>query len=327
MTTVDIYGTHQLSSKIIKRKYAKEFMKIAEIMHSSKSITDPANNQLFVRLIKKITLGIQSMGKFSMINISPILYPNDPVVHFTIDVVDQNDQARLTHFLPSPTQSIQDPAHLLTTWNEYEARGFSWAAKNKKFPSYAACPAYHCLFGFDLAEFKPYAKIFITQVEKNKFALVNVLRNDKDEKKRAAAAFLLAHIKNVHELINLLVPSMDDANEHVRNNVMRVIGMALLHTKNDAVPVEKIIKVLDFPMSTDRNKGMLILLTLINQPNYADYIAKHAGKQLVKELKLQQPNNHELAYEILKKISDQHYADRDYPAWEAWLKNNAEQHV
>ena len=41
---------------------------------------------------------------------------------------------------------------------------------------------------------------------------------------------------------------------------------------------------------------------------------------LLAMLRLQQPNNHDFAYLILKAISGQSYGERDYSAWEAWLR-------
>jgi len=36
-------------------------------------------------------------------------------------------------------------------------------------------------------------------------------------------------------------------------------------------------------------------------------------------LRLEQPNNHDYAYKILKAISGQELGERDYAAWESWL--------
>ena len=40
-------------------------------------------------------------------------------------------------------------------------------------------------------------------------------------------------------------------------------------------------------------------------------------------LRLEQPNNHDQAYDVLKAISGQGYGERDYDAWAAWLKKRS----
>src|SRR5438445_4845467 len=121
---------------------------------------------------------------------------------------------------------------------KYEKIGFSLVYSEKKFPSYVICPAHHCLFGFDHPKLQKYKILFNDSVEKNKYKLVDVLRNEKDENKRAAAAFLLAHIKSAKELVTILIPSIDDPNEKVRNNTMRVIGLTLLNSPHIDLPIE-----------------------------------------------------------------------------------------
>jgi hypothetical protein len=63
----------------------------------------------------------------------------------------------------------------------------------------------------------------------------------------------------------------------------------------------------------------LIVSSLANNLKYSKYIVQNAGDNLIQELKLQQPNNHYLAYIILKKISNKNYSDRDYKSWQNWL--------
>jgi hypothetical protein len=38
----------------------------------------------------------------------------------------------------------------------------------------------------------------------------------------------------------------------------------------------------------------------------------------LKLLRLEQPNNHDPAYQILTKVSGEAFGDRDYAAWERW---------
>ena len=145
---------------------------------------------------------------------------------------------------------------------------------------------------------------------------------DKNSQKRATSAFLLAHVKNVDELVGFLLPSIRDAEANVRNNVMRVLGFVLLNGQPINFKISKIANILDFPLSTDRNKALLILLGLSNRREMAAELTKYFGRQLLAELKQLQPNNHNLSYAILKNISGKRYADRDYAAWDSWVENS-----
>jgi hypothetical protein len=115
---------------------------------------------------------------------------------------------------------------------------------------------------------------------------------------------------------------MRDPSNGVRNSAMRVLG-ATLAKNNVDFPVQEAITALDFPMETDRNKALYIILSLTNQPRYAKFIAVHAKTELLEELKMRQLNLHDLAYEVLKKISGKNYSDRNYVAWKNWLDKNS----
>ena len=75
-----------------------------------------------------------------------------------------------------------------------------------------------------------------------------------------------------------------------------------------------------FPATTDRHKAAAILSGMADQTEYHNAITKQAGPVLLQMLKLSQPNNHDFAYDILKKVSKKDYGERNYDSWEKWLK-------
>ncbi len=319
---VDLYRSNQASIDVIKKKYQQEFQTIADVLATPDKMTLETNNQLLTNAVTNIITGVNKMGKFSYVNLSPTMYPGDKTIYITIDIVDEKDKDRLSHFLAKPSATIADPEHLIHDWLTYEKIGFSVVFKKNNKPIIKTCPAYHCIFGFDYPALEKYKNVFNTLVPKNKNQLIAVLRNDKDEHKRAAAAFLLSHIKDGNELIKILLPSISDSSSAVRNNVMRVLGATLAKMKSADFPINEAIKALDFPMATDRNKALYMIISLTEQPRYADYMRTHAGSALITQLKLSQPNVHDLAYFVLKKISGKNYAERDYASWEQWFKTN-----
>jgi len=321
---IDVFKTDQITLQTINKKFAANFQAIADIIRSPDSITSTKNTEDLLKLLNKTVSDINNLGSFAWVTISPIMYPDNNVTYFTIDIVDKADKTRLSHFLVKPTRSIPDPDHLIQTWQEYEKIGFDKFFKTKTAPVIKSCPAFHCLMGFDAPELSKYKNIFMTGVPKNKSQLVTVLKEDKDENKRAAAALLLAHIQDGNELINILAPSMRDPSGQVRNNTMRVLGATLAKNTKADFPVQDAITALDFPELTDRNKALYILSSLSDQPRYAKYIAQHAQSELLDELKMRQLNVHNLAYEILTKISGKKYGERNYAAWKRWLDKNSE---
>jgi hypothetical protein len=322
LTTVDIYKSNQVTSYDIYKRFNKELNSIAMSLLDVGSSNDKNRFEDIANKIKYITANIYNMGEFSYVHISPVIYPGDNKVYFSLDLVDKKDKRRLDVFLNQPKESIPDPDRLLSLWFSYERKGMDLLFKHSDLKEINSCSAYHCLFGFSHPALLRYKNLFDLMVEKNKQQLVTILRRDRDENKRYAAAYLLAHIKNGRELIQILIPSIKDCNAKVRNSVMRVLGSTLTKVKTANFPIEKIIKALDYPAETDRNKALYILQSLSVQPIYAEYIRNHASNEIIAQLKMQQPNLHNTAYQILKKISGKNFDEMNYIAWNKWLNNN-----
>lgn len=318
--SIDVYKSNQISIDIIKGKFSREFQTISDVMLSVGSLHSEKNTQLLSDSISKITSGIYEMGSFSYIGVSPIVYPGDKVVHITVDLIDVKDTTRRPCFLSEPKENIKNIDHLISHWMDYEKIGFELLLNENQNILYKSCPANHCVFGFDHALLKKYKYIFNTLVPTYKHMLVETLRKDRDENKRAACAYLLAHIKNRNELVSILVPSIFDSSELVRNNVMRVLGVVLINNPSIKFPIDSVFKALDFPATTDRNKALLIISALSTNPTYIKFITKKVGDKLIDHLRLSQPNLHNLAYETLKKISGKKYGEYDYQSWDNWLR-------
>ena len=70
----------------------------------------------------------------------------------------------------------------------------------------------------------------------------------------------------------------------------------------------------------ERNKSLIVLNELSKQKKYQKTITSQLNLQLLKLLKLKQPNNHDLAYSILKNTTGQTFSDLAYADWEKYLK-------
>ncbi|MFY9574112.1 MAG: HEAT repeat domain-containing protein, partial [Blastocatellia bacterium] len=168
---------------------------------------------------------------------------------------------------------------------------------------------------------RKYEEVFKTSVPKNKEILKAILRGDDQETHRADAAFLLAHISDPQELIEAILPSIKDSSAIVRNNVMRVLAQVAEETRDVAIPIRPLLQALDFPATTDRNKSLATIDGLALRPENKTILIRDAGPKLIEILKLLQPNNHDYAYSILKKITGRDFGERSYDAWHRWLQS------
>jgi hypothetical protein len=262
---------------------------------------------------------IEKLGHFAFVKISLIQYPPPkPSIYVTVDLVDQADQAKRMNFLPSPHKSFLDPGHLLAAWEAYQDLGLKLMLSGDLKVS-EKCPAFHCVVGFDDPRLKQYGAQFNDQVPKYESTLYEILREDQDPRHRANAVFLLAHTHDGKKLVRNLTPSIRDEAEEVRNNVMRVFGYVGQFHPELTLPTEAIAEALNFPTTTDRNKALFALASISQITNQREYLIKNTGSLLVSILKLQQPNNHDLAYSVLKTLSGRNFGEHDYSAWEKWL--------
>jgi hypothetical protein len=65
---------------------------------------------------------------------------------------------------------------------------------------------------------------------------------------------------------------------------------------------------------------------LATRPENKNIHIREAGPKLIEILKLLQPNNHDFAYAILKKISGKDFGERNYEAWGRWLHSQTKKH-
>ncbi len=317
---IDVYRTDKITPEIIRNRFSDDLETVAKIFSGSFILPAQSGQKELEKLGHKIKSGLKNMGDFAYIQGSFTKSAGSKDVYLVLDVVDKKDSNRLANFLPKPSQNFPDPDNLITLWQGYLQTGYMKVINEKKpMLSYKKCPAYYCFFGFEAPEFKKYQSIFATLVPKNKEKLIEILREDRNAENRADAAVLLAHIKDGNELIKTLLPAMRDSSAKVRSNVMAVLGYALMQFKTLDFPVQNAIDALDYPDAEDRKQALWLLSAISLQPRYAQYIKEHAKGQLITQLKMQKPEIHNSAYQILKQISGDKFGNRDYTAWENWL--------
>jgi hypothetical protein len=310
---VDLYGTARLDADAIWKTLRPDFDELARLIS--------AGDRPRIQEQKALIAGkLKVQGPFAYVALAPIIY-YEPTrkLYVTIDVVEQADATRRMPFRAPPTRVRADPEGLLAAWYEYESQVGALASK-RELPQAKGCPppVLHCLSSFDHPQLQPYLDRFNAGARKYKALLRDIATDDVDAKHRAAALYLLAHADDVPLVLPLLGRSIFDPDEMVRNAGMRMLAGMSLAGKDVDYPIRDIIAALDFPATTDRNKAGAVLSGLVQFPRYRDAIVKQALPTVLQLLKLQQPNNHGFAWEILKKASGKDYGERDYTAWEAW---------
>ena len=104
--------------------------------------------------------------------------------------------------------------------------------------------------------------------------LRSVLRESADPQQRALAAQVIAYAVNKHTIIPDLVHAVRDPDPDVRNNAIRALWVmarwAEKHPESGLrVPYEPFVDLLDSPHWSDRNKAVLVLMSLSSTRNPA----------------------------------------------------------
>lgn len=311
LEAIDLFGTDQITAEQVRSR-------LGDTIRAMVRTRMGGDRERARAMYDRVRAGIHEMGAFAYVELALVNYPERGGAYLTVDVVDESDREERMSFSPAPTDDVPDPGGLLAAWREYERTGLE-LLMGGEISSAPDCAAHHCLWGFDHPSLAPYRERF-EAVPEHRDELVRVLREDRDAEDRAAAAYLLAHLTGVQELVDALVPSISDPDETVRNNAMRVLGIVVNERPGVELDLEPVLRAVRYPATTDRNKAMLVLFGVAGRPELQDRIVRGAGPVLLEALRLRQPNNHDTAYLILRRLSGETFGERDYEAWRRWLE-------
>lgn len=310
---LDTFGSKRLTMRGISSQYGDEINNMVLAMKSQRPE--------FAEKKKKLEAAIKNQYGLAFVHLSHVMYFSPQSGDYvTVDVVEPEDVNKRMKFLPEPRNYFQDPDGLIDLWDQYLQLAFD-LQRAEDYQKHTSCPAWHCTHGFEHPKLRPFLDQFQKLVPINEKKLVQILKNDSRSWYRANAAFLLAHAKNGKDIVSYLLPSVHDSADVVRNNATRVLSeIASKHPEID-ISLPPILKAMNYPMTTDRNKAAYVLVSLSAKEKNRKAIIESSGETLIEMLKLEQPNNRQPAYEILKNISGQNYSDTDYKSWAKWLKS------
>jgi hypothetical protein len=314
LESIDVYRTAQLDPRALERRYEPAIRALVDAMTANDEAT-------MDRVHREIIDSIWTSGDFAYVDLDLTIQPDpdENAVFATIELVDRADASARLSFDAAPTGSVADPDGVLEAWDEYQREAFELIQARQIEPRFDHCPAFHCIVGFDHEALAPYLERFDRAARGHHAELVRVLREDADESKRGNAAFVLAHAKDASQLVRDLVPSLDDPAALVRNNALRVLWMTALKDKSVEIPFEPLARRLDDPDGGCRNKAALLMSALADRPEYRQFILG-IGPAVLRLLRLEKPNTHDPAYQILRTVSGADFGERDYARWAAWLE-------
>jgi hypothetical protein len=309
---IDVYGVAPIEAQPIIKKYGKSVrtieMQLAHVYDDSNhGIEHPDQLTALYQKKRKLIQAIQKEEHFTFVDIQTVTYPNKTDIFTTIEIIPNTHTERL-QFVHHPTSMPHKSTKhdLITEMIDYHQKAIRLLMTQQIDLKDNSCPVYHCAVPFTHPSIKPYLSLFNDGMDKNKSEVIDALNHDSDPERRAAAAFLIGHLKDPHEIVNLLAPHINDPNTTVRNNVLRVIGETIWRAKIHDIDARPYMALLDSPYVTDRNKSLIILYTLADDTQGKKQIAANNHGKLEALASLKQPNNHDMAVQILQKINGLH---------------------
>ena len=323
---VDVYGVNADESATILHKYGTRVTDIIIPLNKAGQTLKPGPYvpENVLQLAKKREALIQEIKKkegLSFVVFDEVMYPNNKNHYITIDVVKNSDKNRLRFVTDEDLKKVYPKTHdIMDKMTEYTDKMFHLMLNNQLNTQNMVCPAYHCTGGFDHPELKPYLAAFNQLNLDEKKRIITTLNHDENPTRRASAAFLVGHFKDPREIITTLLPHVNDPDETVRNNTIRVIGATLERAKINDIDATPFLTLLDSPSLTDRNKSLYVLFAISQSNAGKQLLIQKGSAPLLALLQLKQPNNHDIAYRILKQLSGKDLGEYNLAAWQAWFK-------
>lgn len=328
---LDVYGVDLATEKKIRACCKAEFLEHLALQQQLNRVQTSSSEKILKRkkaLDELILNKINKLGKFRLSKLSTVYYPAEHTTYTTVDIVPASDGYRIPNGVHagSHRKSVELPKQgklkeLFNIWENYFDRNIQLIKNDKMDTLKRSCPVIHCLWGFDKNELVSDLPKLKEGASRYKRQLMDIIRYSDNELSRGEAVLILGHLEDYKELATFLMEFVDDVSSAVRNSSMRVLGAILAQHDIPKMDIRPILKALNYPYVTDRNKAAYVVFNcLLKDDSLHALIIKESGDTLINLLRLKQPNNHDLAYNILRVISKKNYSDRDYQSWKQWIR-------
>lgn len=310
---VDVYGaTDQISARILKEYGDKVFAL------EKKLIQARLNQQQVHDLLKRQYLMQQQIQKkyhVKRVNFETVYYPKDQSIYTTIQIFD-HDFPRSDNYPDYQAKAGRDVVDDMILFTEKIPQLY---LKYPRFADNPVCKDFQCIVPDDPVVENDLQN-FRNSVEKNPELVKQTIEHDPILDRRRAAIFLLAYFKDPNEIAQVLNQTLQDKNYYIRHDTLRVYGELYAKAPQIQFDINRVLLSLKADHVAERNKALIFINEMLSEHKYQQEVKHQAALQLVKLLKLKQPNNHDLAYEILVKISRHPYPAQAISVWEEWAK-------
>ena len=323
---VDVYGTSQSIGDTLLEKYGKQVSQFEVALNEKGQVLiahgSPEEKEV-QHIFKQREKLINTMKKefsFSYVDFQTVIYPDKPDLYTTVEVVPSTQPERMRFTQPThyPTKKVSKH-DLIDKMTEYQRTGFNLMLSKKMTQLSTTCPVFHCAFGFDFPELKPYLAIFNEGAIKQRPLILNTLKQDRDPERRESAAMLVGHFNNPRDIIQVMSEYIQDASAGIRNNAMRVMAATMEKAKIYDVNLKPVLEMLDSPSVTDRNKALYVVSVAAKDKTNHPLIVTEGASHIIQLLALKQLNNHDIAYLILKLLSGKDLGEHNIMGWQQWL--------
>lgn len=328
---LDVYGVDAKEAQALLTQYSSGLKEIARLAYTGLTENAEAffNSPEAQKLREQRELlleKIKTEHHYPYVALDTIFYGKDDYCS-TLEIVKSGQQDRLRYLSRQAQPAYPKKGDVIDTMEEYLEVGRDLFLSSQIQPKHADCPVYHCSAGFDHPKLKPYLSRFNTAAIQERALILETLKNDPNPVRRTSAAYLAAHFTDPQDIVNVLLPYVNDPDDGVRNSVIRVLSLTTQKANITNLDPTPFLQLLDSPIGTDRNKSLFLLSVLAQSKATKRELTQHAKAPLLAILRLQQPNQHDFAYRILKEISQQDFGPHDEARWAAWFdeQNNAKE--
>jgi hypothetical protein len=322
---IDVFGVDPIESQRIVKTYGQQVTTLVNALN--KQMVNLKPGQEFPEKIQDVALQPDELVKkikqtegYLFVHLEEVFYPDKANHYVTIDIVTKNQPERLhwVHEEDYGPPVKKNPPDLLDTMTEYSELSEYIMQTEPLAAKDIPCPFYHCFMGFEHPQLKPYLSGFKRSATQDKALILDALNTETDPQRRASAVFLVGHFSDPQDIVNALLPHINDIDSRVRNNSLRVIATTLSKAKHITLDATPFLELLNSPYLTDRNKSLFVLHTL-SQSEQSRPLFIRFGARLLALLALKQPNQHDPAYYILQQLSGKHWGEHNLLAWQNWL--------
>ncbi|MCI0382078.1 MAG: hypothetical protein L0207_03385 [Chlamydiae bacterium] len=312
---IEIYGSDKSIDELLDEEFKDSREKLlanALLGHLKKDKKLETGNK------DQLCMTLKAWHKLPFIDFSINTYL-DGSTYLIFDVVESKDENTRLKFTSIP-DSVKiahndDPGDLLKKFDEYVNIGMNLykTGQFEKGEEHVS-GTWHTLFGHTHPQLKPYLETFIEGVKKHKEELIDILMRDIDDSKAAKIIFLLSYsyMEDCTELVMILKKRIADQNGKIREHVFRVFAHIAKYHFIIELPFSEILSAINDPLTIVRSKALKTLYHYLShqKDGYITEVELNKIKEFIPILKkiekLQQPNNHYFANEILRVLKD-HY--------------------